>query len=221
MDEQATNATPLSDPNLSHLRATKKAGEKLGHVDVTEIDSSSELSLEEALDAAVRNASVGDSTPPPAKVSEEDEPDSSESQGPPPTAGDDSERKKEEGKLPEVKSGKEKQRSSKLRLVLKPLPDGDESEGDRAKREGCCDRCGKCTRGKPDSKEKVASLSSDVAERCSSHESLYSRDESSSCTDSSENQVPLLSSPGMLCVYLYVVRGSQEVHNMSKIVSST
>ena len=65
-EEPATDAMPITDPNLSIT--TEKDREKI------DPGSSSELSLEEALDAAVRNTSVGDGS----TSSEEDKLDSGE-----------------------------------------------------------------------------------------------------------------------------------------------
>ena len=93
-------------------------------------------------------------------------------------------------KVPQVKSGEEKPRS-KLRLVLKPLPnDEDDATGDcQAKPGGCCGDT--CAGG-----QEVTAESAN--EKCSSQGGLFSsgKDESSSCKDSSESQLPLPSSQG-------------------------
>ena len=96
--------------------------------------------------------------------------------------------------VPAVKSGEEKPRS-KLRLVLKPLPNDEEdaATGDHpTKPEGCCGDT--CARGQEVTAESAS-------EKCSEKESLFSasEDESSSCRDASESQLPLPSSQGTFC----------------------
>ena len=92
-----------------------------------------------------------------------------------------------------VKSGEGKPRS-KLRLVLKPLPnDEEDTTGDyHTKPEGTCgDRCA--------GGQEVTAES--ASERCSSQGSLFSisEDGSSSCReDAAEDQLPLPSSQGTL-----------------------
>ena len=89
-----------------------------------------------------------------------------------------------------MKSGEEKPRS-KLRLVLKPLPnDEEDATGDcQAKQGGCCGDA--CAGGQEVTAESVN-------EKCSSQGGLFSsgKGESSSCKDGSESQLPLPSSQG-------------------------
>ena len=96
----------------------------------------------------------------------------------------------EKKKVPEVKSGEDKPRS-KLRLVLKPLPnDEEDTTGDYpTKLEGFCGDT--CAGG-----QEVAAES--ASEKCSSQGSMFSsnEDEFSSCRDVSESQLPLPSSQG-------------------------
>ena len=93
--------------------------------------------------------------------------------------------------VPAMKSGEEKPRS-KLRLVLKPLPNDEEdpATGDHpTKPEGCCGDT--CTGGQEITAESAS-------EKCSEKESMFSAsaDESTSCRDGSESQLPLPSSQG-------------------------
>ena len=95
-----------------------------------------------------------------------------------------------------MKPREEKPRS-KLRLVLKPLPNDEEgpATGDHpTKPEGCCGDT--CARGHEVTAESAS-------EKCSGKESLFSagEDDSSSCRDGSESQLPLPSSQGTFCVY--------------------
>ena len=96
----------------------------------------------------------------------------------------------------EVPAREEKPRS-KLRLVLKPLPNDEEdpATGDHPTKPG--GSCGDtCARGQEVTAESAS-------EKCSEKESLFSagKDESSSCRDRPENQLPLPSSQGIFCVY--------------------
>ena len=88
-----------------------------------------------------------------------------------------------------MKSGEVKPR--KLRLVLKPLPNDEEDTGGDTltKPGGCCGDIG--DGGREDTAESAS-------EKCSSQGSLFSssEDESSSCRDVSESQLPLPSSQG-------------------------
>ena len=106
----------------------------------------SELRLEQALDAAVRNSSVGGATTPtsPEKRSE-DETGENRQTDTSPVEG-------EGDKVTETDSNQEKQRSPKVRLVLRPLTD-DENEGGGGD-QGCCERrSSECGKGRQESAE--------------------------------------------------------------------
>ena len=198
VEEPSTNATPLSDPNLSQHQSTMKPGDQPSPVDVMDTPKpspSSERILEEALDAAVTNASVGgtSATPPPVKVPETTDSDWKQREGQSSLTGagtvraDEGKREEKGDKPKEVESDEAKPRSSRLRLVLNPLPSEDDlMEGDdRTRRDGCCDRCRDCARGRGSSSD---SAESTLGDHCSSS------DKGSSCK---EGQLPLPSNPGI------------------------
>lgn len=217
VEEPATNATPLTDPNLSQHQSK-------GRIDVTDASSapssssSSERILEEALDAAIRNASVVDSDDaaqfeniPDERGGEDDDLISEGQQGDTQrgvagvTEVEDAERKDREREkvIKDVTDGNfVKQRSSsKVRLVLKPLTseeEMEEREGDRAKRGACPDRCGQeCGKGR----------SSSVQDSCCEEEKHFSTSESPLFSKSSykESQLPLpSSSPGTVYTRTHV-----------------
>ena len=105
----------------------------------------SELRLEQALDAAVRNSSVGGATTPTSpEKSSEDETGENRQTDTSPVEG-------EGDKVAKTDSNQEKQRSPKVRLVLRPLT-GDENEGERD--QGCCERrSSECGKGRQESAE--------------------------------------------------------------------
>ena len=218
VEEPATNATPLTDPNLSQHQSK-------GRIDVTDASSapssssSSERILEEALDAAIRNASVVNSDDaaaqfeniPDERGGEDDDLISEGQQGDTQrgvagvTEVEDAERKDREREkvIKDVTDGNfVKQRSSsKVRLVLKPLTseeEMEEGEGDRAKRGACPDRCGQeCGKGR----------SSSVQDSCCEEEKHSSTSGSSLFSESSckESQLPLpSSSPGTVYTHTHV-----------------
>ena len=205
VDEPSTNATPLTDPNLSQRQTTAtklKDQQQPSPVDMMhtrEHSPSAERSLEEALDAAVTNASVDDSsaTPPqPENVLEgaDDDVSSYQKEQSTPT-GDGTER--EEEKPTEIKTGEVKPRNPKLRILLNPLPSDDDDTGevgDRLRREGCCDRRSECARDQGSSVDSTGSLL--LGRKCSSHKSpsLFTGGDKTSAHK--ESQLPLPSSQG-------------------------
>ena len=205
VEEPATNATPLTDPTLSQHQTTEREKEK--HLDVKDTDSThsdyahTELVLEEALDAAVRNASVDD-------VIEDTRPHEEDrdvnlkkhvSSDTTDTSGKGGERE-EGGKVTKVEAGKDKQRSSKLRLVLKPLPsEEEEQEGGQRMREGCREQCAECAKGQSSSAESACRDKERAGKYSSCDSVIDSKDEQSSHR---ESQLPMPSSPGInVCIY--------------------
>ena len=224
VEEPATNATPLTDPTLSQHQTTECEKEK--HLDMKDTDSAhsdsthsdsahSELVLEEALDAAVRNASVDDieDTQPHEEDRDVDlkkrvSSDTTDTPG----KGGEREEREEGGKVTKVETGKEKQRSSKLRLVLKPLPSEEEElEGGQRTREGCREQCAECAKGQSSSAESACRDKEGAGKYSSCDSVIDSKDEQSSHR---ESQLPLPSSPGInVCIHcIYIPTCINFVH---------